>query len=229
MKSENYYWKKALGKLGVSTTGMKPVNYYLKKIYDTLGGESTSKRKSNTYYLNYISENIDGGGSGDCGVTIDYSVWDTEQSNLCTAITKVTIPSTVTTLYNGAVSSFTSLEEINLPNSITSFGNSVFSGCNSLKEIILPNNLASIGNSVFNNCTSLEEIDIPVSLTTIGYYIFGGCTSLEKVNLYWEENPMEYNSQHWALPNGAIFTIPKGTTSVYESANYPSEKLEERE
>ena len=203
MKSENYYWKKISKTLGIESKGMKTINYYLKKIYENLGGES-GKRKSNNQYLAYISENLDGGG-GTCDITVDWSL----DGVIYQRIKSVTVPDSVTVLPNG------------------------FASINGLETINLPSTLTTIGNSCFTYAVDLKEITIPESVISIGYMAFptGNSSKLEKVNLNWEENPVTYEESKMQLPNNskAVFSIPKGTTALYESANYPSGKLVERE
>lgn len=204
MKSENYYWKKILCKMGESTTSMKSVNYYLKRIYQKLGGD-VDKHKSNGFYLQYILENIDSGG-GSCDVEIDWSI----NEILVSKITSVTVPDGVTTLPNGFASSLSNLESVTLPNTLT-----------------------TINNATFQTCFKLIELEIPSSVTAIGYNTFPNSITckFERAILNWTENPVAYESSHMQLPNNgkAVFSIPKGTTAIYESAGYPSDKLVERE
>ena len=223
MKSENYYWKKALTKLGVSTTGMKPVNYYLKKIYDILGGESTTKRKSDFYYLDYISENISGGGGSD--IEVD---WTNINKPLYQLITNVNIPSSVTSLGSGCFSGFNGLTSIEIPSSVTIIGDYCFTNCSGLTSVELSSSVTSLGSYCFYNCSGLTSIEIPSSVTSIGNNCFYGCTSITNYGLYWTETPVEYTSSKYALNTGTTFTIPKDTTAIYESANYPSANLVER-
>lgn len=204
MKSQNYYWKGIAKKLGVETTGMKTINYYLKKIYKKLGGD-VNKHKSNIFYLRYISENIDSGG-GSCDVEIDWSINSTVQSR----ITSVTVPDGVTTLSDGFATTLNNLESITLPNTLT-----------------------TINNATFQTCFKLIELEIPPTVTAIGYNTFPNSITckFERAILNWTENPVAYENNHMQLPNNgkAVFSIPKGTTALYESAGYPSEKLVERE
>ena len=203
MKSENYYWKKISQTLGIESKGMKTINYYLKKIYENLGGES-GKRKSNNQYLAYISDNISGGGSSN--VEIDWSI----NGPLTEKITSLTVPDEVTTLPNGFATDLSNLVSITLPNTLT-----------------------TMGSATFQLCHKLVEIEIPSSVTAIGYNTFSNATTskLEKVILNWTQNPVAYDSSHMQLPNNgkAVFSIPKDTTAIYESAGYPSNKLVERE
>ena len=204
MKSQNYYWEEIAKKLGVETTGMKSINYYLKKIYEKLGGDE-DKHKSNFFYLRYIADNIDSGGSS-CDVEIDWSI----NGYFPLLVTSITIPNSITTLISGFCGNLSNLESIELPNQLTTIENSCFQGNNKLKEINIPQSVIEIGYNTFPNQNQAE---------------------LEQVILNWTENPVAYTNNKMQLPNNgkAVFSIPKGTTALYESANYPSEKLVERE
>ena len=52
----------------------------------------------------------------------------------------------------------TSLTNIEIPNSVTSIGEYAFSGCRSLENIEIPNSVTYIGNFAFNSCNSLIQI-----------------------------------------------------------------------
>ena len=129
-----------------------------------------------------------------------------------------------------------SLTNINIPNSVTNIGNEAFSGCKSLTKITIPssvvnmngnpflgwdgdlynesegfiyeqqvlfnkdkttliayrskdtnysisNSVTNIGKYAFFDCKSLTSINIPNSVTNIGDRAFKGCISLTKINI----------------------------------------------
>lgn len=89
------------------------------------------------------------------------------------------IPSSVTSIREGAFDGCSSLESITIPDSVTSIGASTFCCCKSLKSITIPNNsITSIGESALIGCGSLESITIPNSVTSIGNRAFSGCGNL---------------------------------------------------
>lgn len=88
------------------------------------------------------------------------------------ALTKVTIPDSVTNIESSAFSWCGSLKSVIMPNSITSIGNYAFSWCGSLNKIQLSNCLTSIGWGAFEGCGSLNRVVIPKSVTTIGRSVF---------------------------------------------------------
>ena len=99
----------------------------------------------------------------------------------CRSLSKIVIPSSVTSIGEWAFSNCGSLSTIVIPSSVTSIGHNVFQGCSSLSEIVIPDSVTSIGNSAFSGCSSLSKIVIPTSVTSIGHWTFSGCSSLSEV------------------------------------------------
>lgn len=141
-------------------------------------------------------------------VTIPEGVTDIGASafSYCTSLIYVSIPGTMTVLYDYAFSPCTNLTSINLPEnlkvigvaafaycsslpivvipkSVVYMGRSAFYNCTALKNAILSDQLAQIEPSSFENCSSLKSIILPDSVTYIGNGAFEGCTALENVIL----------------------------------------------
>ena len=106
----------------------------------------------------------------------------------CTAITDVTLHSSIKEIGIGTFGYCSKLTYIYIPNGLEKIGSHAFSNCNSLKSINLPSSLRSIGNSAFNSCTSLTEIELPANIISIGSGVFSGCTSLTNITIS-ENNP----------------------------------------
>ena len=97
---------------------------------------------------------------------------------LCTTLTNLIIPNSVTSIGDCAFVWCTSLTSVTIPNSVTSIGDSAFEGCSSLKSVTIGNGLTSIGGAAFEDCSSLTSINIPNTITSIGNSVFDGCVSL---------------------------------------------------
>ena len=78
------------------------------------------------------------------------------------------------------------LTKITIPSSVTSIGLGAFGYCTSLTEITIPSSVTSIENGAFLNCTSLTEITIPASVTTMEGNVFGDIPSIT-VHVPWKE------------------------------------------
>ncbi len=101
----------------------------------------------------------------------------------CTSLASVTIPNSVTKIYDYAFSGCTSLASVTIPNSVTYIGRSAFGSCKSLASVTLPNSVTEIGQYAFSGCTSLASVTISNSVTSIGYGTFSGCTSLVSITI----------------------------------------------
>ena len=111
------------------------------------------------------------------------AIVETATNTLVVGCQSTNMPSSITSIGQGAFAYCTSLTSIYIPNSVTSIGGSAFSGCSSLNSITIPNSVTSIGNSAFRNCQSLTSITIPNSVTSIEEGAFSGCSSLTSVTI----------------------------------------------
>ena len=73
------------------------------------------------------------------------------------AFTKVTLPSTITTVSEGAFSGCTKLTDVAFADEVTTIGKQAFVGCTALKELDL-NKVANIAAEAFKGCTTLATM-----------------------------------------------------------------------
>lgn len=104
----------------------------------------------------------------------------------CTAVTSVSLPSTLTTISGGtadygAFRDCTALENITLPSNLQTIEAMAFKGCTSLKSITFPDSLTSLGTAAFRDCTSLSTVTYGTGLTSTGVEAFYGA-GVNKVN-----------------------------------------------
>ena len=138
------------------------------------------------------------------------------------------IPSTVTSIRDGAFENCSGLISVSLHNSVTFIGDHAFESCTGLTSFILPNSLTYIGNNAFYNCTGLTSVTItasaitlPNSVTFIGDYAFDKCTSL--YSLY-ANSPtpinliLNSNSNYTGFNSDIILYVPTGSKSQYAVA-----------
>ncbi len=102
-----------------------------------------------------------------------------------TALSSVTIPSSITHIGGSSFENCSRLTEIIFAedSQLTSVGDKAFRNAVRLASTELPSKLASIGASAFSGCRRLTSISLPASLTKIEDYAFEGCTELTGITL----------------------------------------------
>lgn len=119
----------------------------------------------------------------------------------CRNLTKITIPSSVTSLGKGVFQESQALNVVTFQtNKLTSIPESAFEDCKSIVSITIPDGVKSIGKRAFYNCLALEEIYLPDSLTLIGddAFYFETAGALKKLRMPDSDNQM-------SLPAGESF------------------------
>ncbi|MCC8073975.1 MAG: leucine-rich repeat domain-containing protein [Clostridiales bacterium] len=101
-------------------------------------------------------------------------------------ITTVVVEEGITTIGCLNFYQFTALTSVSLPSTLTTIkggtlGYGAFAECTALTSIELPSNLTTIGAMAFKGCTALTSITFPDSLTSLGEYAFQDCSSLTSV------------------------------------------------
>ena len=101
----------------------------------------------------------------------------------CYSLSSITIPDSVTSIGSSAFYYCYSLSSITIPGSVTSIGSSAFYYCSSLSSITIPGSAKSINGSAFYSCYSLSSITIPDSVKSIGSNMFYNCYSLSSITI----------------------------------------------
>lgn len=159
----------------------------------------------------------------------------------CNNLTKVELPDTIISIASYAFSECVNLIDVIIPNSTTMIDSNAFYGCENLKEIIIPNSITEIHSAVFGNCSSLAKVTIPESVTKINFSAFDGCSSLVKVIipsgvrdisglafsnctsltdiiLIPTTPPTLGGNAFMNISANAVFTVPRGSLSAYQTA-----------
>ena len=130
----------------------------------------------------------------------------------CSAITSLKLPSTLTTVGDGALAGMSSLTELVLPQTVKSVGHLAFRHCTALETIELPEALTTTGVSPFYGCTSLLGVTLPANITGVeNNYMFDNCPALEKILV--NTSNTKYNSKDGVLyltSNGKLIAYPAG-------------------
>ena len=115
----------------------------------------------------------------------------------------------------------TCLVNVTIPDTVTKIWNGAFENCKRLSSAQLSNSLVELGYRAFSNCTSLTSIRIPKSLKKVYVYInggpFQGCNALQNVEL---ESGMTAiaGGLLYQCPGFTTITIPDSVTEIGEDA-----------
>lgn len=117
--------------------------------------------------------------------------------------TPFSIPASVTTIDNRAITENLSIKQLTIPATVkyvngsiwknqfekliiessdTHFSDECFARNEELKEVVLPQGITEINNALFSYCTDLETVNFPEGLTSIGSTAFRSC-DLSEVSL----------------------------------------------
>ncbi|MEG2081319.1 MAG: leucine-rich repeat domain-containing protein, partial [Oscillospiraceae bacterium] len=92
---------------------------------------------------------------------------------VCSGLTSIIIPDSVTSIGSGAFEGCTGLTSVTITDSVTRIERYVFRSCTSLTSVTIGNSVTNIGSWAFDDCTGLKGITIPDSVTSIGKRAFG--------------------------------------------------------
>lgn len=101
----------------------------------------------------------------------------------CKKVTKINLPSSVTSIERVAFYHCEELVSVNIPKAVTKIDDNLFGYCESLVSLKLSDNIVSIGDSAFYKCSKLSNFEIPPYVTTIGPDAFSFCSSLNTVTI----------------------------------------------
>ena len=114
---------------------------------------------------------------GDCNSLIDISV-DEHNQYFC-SLDGILFNKTKTKLI--CYPSGKSEKMYHIPSTVTSIGNGAFGYCRQLTNVEIPDSVTDIGKSAFEGCFNLENIKIPSSVTSVLEHAFHYCNSLIEI------------------------------------------------
>lgn len=143
------------------------------------------------------------------------SIGDGSFSN--TAVTNITIPSSVKSIGKEAFKNCLSFKRLTIKNGLESIGDNAFQGDVLLSQLYLPNTLTAIGEYAFDGCTALSTITLPDSLTSLGLCSFRNCNSLTAVTI--PDNVAKINQSTFeGCSNLSEITLNENITLIEDSA-----------
>ena len=113
----------------------------------------------------------------------------------------------------GAFEGCTTLTSITIPDSVTTLYQYAFYGCSSLASVTLSTNLEQIDYQSFVGCTSLTEITIPASVQSFGDSVFYDCSNLATVTCLATTPPTL--SDDVVFPKSVTIRVPDSALEAY--------------
>ena len=135
----------------------------------------------------------------------------------CSALTSLTLPSSVTKIGNYAFEYCSGLTSMKIPFSVTSIGGRAFKGCSGLTSLVIPSGVTEIGVGAFKGCSGLTSLVIPSGVTKIGGGAFSGCSGL--TSLVIPSGVTEIDGGAFSGCSGLTsMKIPSGVTEIGDYA-----------
>ena len=171
-----------------------------------------------TTQLNIISNTYSNGigiivFNGDIGIIGNYAFFN------CSALTSISIPSSVTSIGESAFVGCSGLTSVSIPSSVTSIGESAFEGCSGLTSVSIPGSVTSIGKSAFWGCSGLTSVSIPGSVTSIANSAFRGCSNIT-ILIISMTTPPSFTS--CGFSNSTVYEhiyVPSNLVDTYKAAD----------
>lgn len=141
----------------------------------------------------------------------------------CEALTNVTL-GTVMRIGEGAFGRYQQysqaprIEKITLPSTLTEIGDGAFIGCSALQEIVVPDSVVKFGDFVFTYCESLTKATLGNGIKKVGNYTFYGCSLLNSVQYSADEIGELAFSQTSSLKDIDLTNITKIGMGAFESS-----------
>ncbi|MBR4131112.1 MAG: leucine-rich repeat domain-containing protein [Bacteroidaceae bacterium] len=138
----------------------------------------------------------------------------------CTGLTSITLPGSLTCIYNNAFEGCSGLNTITIPSNVTVLYDAAFKGCKALTSITIPNSVTSIGAYVFSGCTNLTSIVTPETVTYIGSGAFEDTPwydALPEGLIYIGKVAYRYKGN---MPSDSRVKIKEGTVEIATNAFY---------
>lgn len=194
------------GALAVGGEGIKPVD--IKGLFGTKVQAAKSDLTYDIYTYRVLTDN-----------TVTITGCDRSAKGA------ITIPSQidgkpVTCIGYQAFWNCNSLTNVTIPNSVTTIYNYAFQSCYRLKSISLGNEIKTIGEKAFEGCSNLSNITLPTEITSIGYRAFYNTAYYNNAS-NWEDGALYIGNALVATNtdmDGKSYAIKKGTTMIATKA-----------
>ena len=162
----NVLFDKAQETLLLYATGMTAKSYDMPKSVTTIGREAFAGSE----YLEHI------------GFSPALSHIEIGAMSRCTALKRVELPASVTTISSEAFKECTALEHVATGDMLTGIESLAFAGCNHLQEVTLGSTLGEIEEFTFSGCSALKMLTVKATTPPDAYNAFANEDNTPNVN-----------------------------------------------
>lgn len=138
----------------------------------------------------------------------------------CIRLEKVEFTSALQTIEYGAFQDCRSLTQVTLPHSVTLVYDGAFERCLKLKEIRLSESMTWMAPGVFKDCRSLTQITLPAKIDYVYNDVFLGCTALKTITskALYAPAVKEKGYDGYKLQYDGKLIVPVGSKDSYEKS-----------
>lgn len=130
----------------------------------------------------------------------------------------------VTAINDRAFSMCSGLTSITIPSSVTTIGNSAFWG-SGIRQVAIPSSVTAIGTSAFQNCSALNQVELSPALKVINIYMFANCSALTSIEI--PDGVISIGDRAFTKSGLKAIIIPDNVSSIGTSAFEGCEGLTE--
>ena len=190
--------------------------------------DSEAKEAEVTSNPNYFSGRVDIPASiAYDGVEYSVTSIHSEAFSFCSALTSVSIPSSMTwikysafiycrnltSVYISDIAAWCSIDFTNNASNPLAYGAELYLNGQVIKDLTIPDNVTKIGAYAFSGCSSLTSVTIPGGVTSIGGWTFSDCISLTSVSIPSSVTSIG-NSAFLGCSSLTSVTIPSGVKTI---------------
>ncbi|MCM1285360.1 MAG: InlB B-repeat-containing protein [Acetobacter sp.] len=140
---------------------------------------------------------------------------DRPWSDFCNTITSVVVEEGITAIGDNCFQSFSALTDVSLPSTLKYIDTRAFTACSILESIVLPEGLEYIGDQAFIRNYKLRNVNCPSTLKTIDEKAFAFCYDLQKMDF--NEGLKAIGSQAFCKSGITSFTAPSTLDEISDS------------
>jgi len=138
-----------------------------------------------------------------------------------TALTGLTLPSTLIQLGYQTFYECTNLKSISIPSGVTEIGNGTFYNCTSLTSVTFESgsNLKDLDGSTFYGCSSLQHLEFPDTLEILWNGEFINCSLLVDITFHSVVPPELHDNTIISANQTLTIYVPAESVDAYKTAN----------